>query len=539
LQGFSRGGIDAFITKLSPDLSQLVFSTFYGGAGRDEANAIAVDARASVYIAGTTDSTNLDPLVNPIQRRRGAAGSDAFISRLGAQGNDLLYSTYLGGDRSDRAADIALDSAGHGYIVGTTSSTNFPLQSPHQAALDAGRAGGRHSDAFVTKLAPTGDSLDFSTYHGGSSLDYGHAIAVDREGNAYVVGETGSGDFPLHAPLQRERPGLSDAFVSVLSPDGQELYLSTFLGGSSEDSGRDIFVDQAGAVYLSGRTRSPNFPLSPLPATPLQPRLINGDEAFITKLVDIPLPTPTPTASSTATATRRPSATPTPVRTATPTLTPTLQLHLAYLPILIRDDTCPPIDLYADVALVIDASTSMDELTPRGRTKLAAAIAAARTFIAGMRLRPGGDQIAIVAFNFQSYLLQGLTSDPGALESALGHIQTEQSSRLELGLSRASGELNGRNHRPGNLRAIVVLSDGRANPVPGEEAIAVANQSRDSGIAVYVVGIGPQMNEAVLRAIASDDRRFVAAADAEALTPIYQALVAQVSCPPEIYWGKR
>jgi hypothetical protein len=200
---------------------------------------------------------------------------DAFVTKLTPAGNALSYSTYLGGSDSDTAYGIALDGAGSVYVTGLTSSTNYPTQSAYQVTLKGSQ------DAFVTKLTPAGNALVYSTYLGGSGVDYGDAIAVDGAGSAYVAGSTQSADFPSQSPYQVDLKGSRDAFVTKLVPAGSALVYSTYLGGSGEDWGSGIAVDGAGSAYVMGNTTSTDFPTR----SPYQATYQGGStDTFVTKL---------------------------------------------------------------------------------------------------------------------------------------------------------------------------------------------------------------------------------------------------------------
>jgi uncharacterized repeat protein (TIGR01451 family) len=165
----------------------------------------------------------------------------------------LAYSTFLGGTDDDEAYGIAVDSTGNAYITGETFSVNFPVttfQTSHN----------QNYDAFVTKINPAGTAIVYSTFVGGSGFESGNAIAIDAAGNAYVTGQTTSTDFPLVAPLQTTNSGTSDVFVFELNSAGTGLVYSTYLGGSSFDSGNSIAVDQAGNTYVAGESDSRDFP---------------------------------------------------------------------------------------------------------------------------------------------------------------------------------------------------------------------------------------------------------------------------------------
>ncbi|MEZ2227324.1 MAG: S8 family serine peptidase [Microcoleus sp.] len=268
------GGIDAFITKVDPAGSDLVYSTYFGGSNRDEGQGIAVDNNGNAYVSGITYSTNL-PLTNPVQTTNGGGQYDAFISKFTPNGA-RIYSTYLGGTGNDQGTSIAADSSGNAYIVGTTSSTNFPTLSPIQ--LNAGGA----NDAFVSKLSAAGNSLIYSTYLGGSGDDKGDRITVDSAGNAYVTGNTTSTNFPTKNAIQSISGGGQDAFITSINSSGSALVDSTYLGGSGNDFGSGIAVDTSGGVYVAGGTASTNFPT----ANPLQAANGGGaSDAFITKII--------------------------------------------------------------------------------------------------------------------------------------------------------------------------------------------------------------------------------------------------------------
>src|SRR6266849_2904921 len=229
----------------------LSYSTYLGGSSDDEGNAIAVDSSGNAYVTGSTSSTNF-PTKNPLQPALGGS-SDAFVAKLDPTGS-LIYSTFLGGSVGDFGNAIAVDASGNAYITGGTNSANFPTKNPLQVAL------GGASDAFVAKLDPTGSALVYSTFLGGTMDDVGNGIAVDSSGNAYATGNTLSTNFPTKNPLQPASGGARDAFVAKLNAAGSALVYSTYVGGSGEDSGNGIAVDSAGNAYVTGSTRSTNFP---------------------------------------------------------------------------------------------------------------------------------------------------------------------------------------------------------------------------------------------------------------------------------------
>jgi hypothetical protein len=288
-QSTSAGGGDAFVAKLAPDGSALLYSTYLGGSWSEEARDIAVDSLGAAYVVGYTEATPEFPLVNPLPWPAG--GYDAFVAKLAPDGARLIYSTRLGGDTDDYGNGIAIDASGAAYVTGYTYSTDFPTTNALQPQI--GRYG--DADAFVVKIAPEGGSLIFGTYLGGLLADTGSGIAVDTAGAVYVTGGTSALDFPTMNPLQPALAGPSDAFLSKLSPDGSSLVYSTYLGGSARDGGGEIAVDLAGAVYIGGQTGSLDFPTTP---AALQP-LFGGDvcaggdsDAFVVKITDDSLAMP-------------------------------------------------------------------------------------------------------------------------------------------------------------------------------------------------------------------------------------------------------
>lgn len=206
------GASDAFITKLNASGSALVYSTYLGADSSDSGRAIAVDTNGNAYVCGSTSSFFF-PVVNPFQAQHASVFDEAFVTKLNAAGSALVYSTYLGGLASEECSSIAIDATGSAYITGSTNSSDFPTVAPLQATII-----GFNTDAFLTKLAPSGSSLIYSTYLGGTGIDGGRGIAVDSSQNVYVVGSTASTDFPTRNPLQPVFGGGSDVFIAKLRP---------------------------------------------------------------------------------------------------------------------------------------------------------------------------------------------------------------------------------------------------------------------------------------------------------------------------------
>jgi hypothetical protein len=253
------GNGDAFVAKINPAGSALVYSTYLGGGNIDQGEAIAVDGNGDAYVTGFTNSANF-PTSNALQTSFGGEW-DAFVTELNPSGTALIYSTYLGGSNSDWGFGIRADGSGNAYVTGLTGSTDFPTKNPLQASN-----AGSSVNAFVTKISTNGAGLVYSTYLGGSFSDVGYAIALDSADNAYVTGSAQSTDFPLKNPLQATQGSAgnyTNAFVTEINSAGSSLVYSTYLGGDHGDVGYGIAVDGSANAYVTGITSSSNFPLTP------------------------------------------------------------------------------------------------------------------------------------------------------------------------------------------------------------------------------------------------------------------------------------
>jgi len=275
--------VDAFVTKVTSDGTSFAYSTRLGGSNDDRGLDIAVDATGNAYVTGDTRSPGF-PTARPLQpgaggSASGVAGSfsDAFVTKFGPAGNNLVYSTFLGGSDTDQGTAIAVDGEGAAYVTGATNSPNFPVKTPLQGRKDG------DTDAFVSKVNPAGSELVYSTYLGGGGADSGTGIVVDRVGGVTVVGVTGSTNFPTAKPIQGVKGGgATDAFVSALAPAGATLVSSTYLGGREDDQAAGVAVGPGAATpVVVGSTSSADFPT----AKPLQPaRAGSAADAFVTRV---------------------------------------------------------------------------------------------------------------------------------------------------------------------------------------------------------------------------------------------------------------
>jgi hypothetical protein len=269
------GGADAFVTKLNPTGTALIYSTYLGGIAEDDGFAIAVDSTGNAYLTGDTTSANFPTTAGAFQTTR-PGGFDAFVTKLSADGSALVYSTYVGGSLEDDGGSIAVDAAHNAYLTGDTTSTNFPTT---PGAFQTTLAGG--FDAVVTELNSTGSALVYSSYLGGSLDDFGTGIAMDSAGNAYLAGDTLSANFPTTADaFQTALAGSNDSFLTEFNPDGTALVHSSYLGGGLDDFAFGITLDSLGNPYLAGATRSANFPTT---TGAFQTTLNGTEDGFVSK----------------------------------------------------------------------------------------------------------------------------------------------------------------------------------------------------------------------------------------------------------------
>jgi hypothetical protein len=296
VQGKFGGGTyngDAFVAKFDNSGTNLIYFTYLGGYGEDGALDLSVDSAGHAYVGGFTQSPNF-PTANAFYPQIsgladpsvGIYNADGFITELNTSGSSMLYSTYFGGSDADIIDGIAADDSGYAYVTGLTHSTDFPTyhaltgQSSYQGAI---------TKAFVARWGPGGQAVVYSTYLGGSANDEGQGIAADSQGFAYVVGFTGSTNFPVTTNAFQWRLNNTgntdyayDAFVCKFSPSGSLAY-STFLGGYYNDFGYRIRTDGGGNIYVTGPFQSLDFPVTVTNVPGLTGAHNSSYDGFLTK----------------------------------------------------------------------------------------------------------------------------------------------------------------------------------------------------------------------------------------------------------------
>jgi len=303
----------AFITKLNTTGTALVYSTYLGGSGGDSASGLALDGSGNAYVAGLTSDADFPVTAGAFQAQNNSV-TNAFVTKLNSTGSALVFSTYLGGSKGDGASRLVLDSSGDVYVSGYTVSFDFPVTSDaYQTTKHAAEP--YTTNAFVTKLNSTGTALIYSTYLGGSGLSSGAGecgevgdeatgLAVDSSGNAYIAGVTCSANFPVTTgAFQTTDNALKndqqfDGFVTKLNPTGTALVYSTYLGGSAENGNLGVAdgnpsaswgtyrltVDGSGNAYITGATRSTDFPVTTGAFQTTNNAYSGDDNAFVTIL---------------------------------------------------------------------------------------------------------------------------------------------------------------------------------------------------------------------------------------------------------------
>jgi hypothetical protein len=281
---FSGGTYDAFLTKINAAGSAIAYSTYLGGTADDGGQEVVVDGSGNAYLLGYTASSTFPGVSgSSIQPANNGGGGDAFLAKIDATASNITYATFLGGSGYDGPSDIAIDGAGNAYVSGFTDSTNFT--GVNGSSLQSANAGGTY-DGFVTKINAAGSAITWSTYLGGSGMEFVSAIALDSSGNVVVAGDTDSASFPgvSGSSLQPSLAGANDAFITKINNGATAILWSTYLGGNALDvvSFGGMGLDSGDDVYLGGTTFSTTF--NGVTGSSLQPSPGGGIEFYLAKL---------------------------------------------------------------------------------------------------------------------------------------------------------------------------------------------------------------------------------------------------------------
>jgi uncharacterized repeat protein (TIGR01451 family) len=277
----NKGLTDIFVTKINSSGTSIIYSTYIGGSGIDRASSIAVDSNGNAYVVGRVGNTSTDFPTTPGSLAATYRGGDfdGIVFKLNAQGNGLVYSTFLGGEENDSTEGVAVDAAGIAYVTGGTKSNGFPAT---VSAFQGQRAG--DTDAYLAKINASGSALLYSSYIGGSGTDRGSNVAIDGNGIAYVAGYGSSPDFPTENPFQAGFGGSFDAFVAKFDTNSSginSLPFCSYLGGIADDKAYGIALDSSGTnIYIAGQTSSNNLPL----LNPAQPSFGGSYDAFVARV---------------------------------------------------------------------------------------------------------------------------------------------------------------------------------------------------------------------------------------------------------------
>ncbi|HEX2922256.1 MAG TPA: SBBP repeat-containing protein [Bacteroidales bacterium] len=266
-----------YLAKISAGGDSLIFSTYIGASGgANYAHGVFVDDKGYIYITGNTTNSDFPTTEKAFDRTfngpADASHGDAFVMKLNPEGNEIIYSTFIGGSGMDISGKITVDAEGNAYVIGSTSSADFPVSNgAYDTTFNGGSNDGR-DDIFVLKLNAKGSDLLYCTYIGGSNTElYGNNILIDNTGTVYFAATTSSSNFPVTANAFDKTynggsgiRGAGDGVIVILNPEGTSLEYSTFFGGSGDDFAYGLSRNEKNDnIYICGGTSSSDIPLTP------------------------------------------------------------------------------------------------------------------------------------------------------------------------------------------------------------------------------------------------------------------------------------
>lgn len=260
-----KGDLDIFLTRLDANGTEVLYSTFIGGSGRDSCSGLALDDAGNIYLAGSTVSADFPTTEGAFSNISDGYTEEGFVMKLNPQGDRLIFSTFYGGEGRDTIVALDLDARDSVIAVGYTNSGNLPTTAngfAPEADLELS-----YWDCFLFKLSPDGSRLEYASYFGGNSSDYCKQMTLGPDGSVYLVGETISSDLPTTPDAYSDSIGGNfDTFIARFDTDlsgSASLTYASYFGGQQADHATDVAVDQEGKVYLLGQTWSEDLPIPP------------------------------------------------------------------------------------------------------------------------------------------------------------------------------------------------------------------------------------------------------------------------------------
>jgi len=247
-----HGGWDAYVAKLSSNGSSILHFSYLGGSTTDRVDSMAVDSSFNFIISGLTRSEDFPISPNAFQTEYAGAG-DVFLAKVSSDGNDLQWSTFIGGSAEENGRGVGVDSSDNVMVTGAVTSSDMQVYNAFQPEY------GGNCDTFIGKFSPDGEVQTMS-FLGGNQLDHAYDIEADASDQIVIIGRTLSDDYPLYYSIQPNRTGHLDLTITIMSNNMESLVISTLFGGSKEDSGESVSISSDGKIVITGRTASDDIP---------------------------------------------------------------------------------------------------------------------------------------------------------------------------------------------------------------------------------------------------------------------------------------